>query len=220
MGPYLDRPEWKLPMLNHFEQNWNNPAYGTEENPGCYYNFSIGDIDFFMLDCRFYRTNPFKDERTMLGSVQKEWLKQSLLKSTGDFKFIVSSVPWALKAKPGSKDTWAGFSDEREEIFSFIEENKIEGVILLSADRHRTDAWKIKRENGYDFYEFMSSRLTNIHTHELMPEALIGYNEKCSFGILDIDTELQDKKVTFNIVSIDGEVKDSLTVKSSSLQLQ
>ena len=218
MGPYLDRPEWKLPMLNHFEQNWNNPAYGTEENPGCYYNFSIGDIDFFMLDCRFYRTNPFKDERTMLGSVQKEWLKQSLSKSTGDFKFIVSSVPWALKAKPGSKDTWAGFSYEREEIFSFIEENKIEGVILLSADRHRTDAWKIKRDNGYDLYEFMSSRLTNIHTHELMPEALIGYNEKCSFGILDIDTELDDKKVTFKIVSIDGEVKDSLNVLSSILK--
>ena len=30
----------------------------------------------------------------------------------------------------------------------------------------------------------MSSRLTNIHTHELVPGHLFAYNEKCSFGLL------------------------------------
>ncbi|NOX67115.1 MAG: alkaline phosphatase, partial [Chlorobi bacterium] len=189
-------------------------------NPACYYNFTIGDIDFIMLDCRFYRTNPFKEKRTMLGTVQKEWLKQSLLKSKGKFKFIVSSVPWSLKAKPGSKDTWAGFEKEREEIFEFIEQNKIEGVILISADRHRSDAWKIDRKNSYDFYEFMSSRLTNIHTHKLMPDALFGYNEKCSFGLLDINTSDDDPNVVYKTINLDGEVIDSLTVKSSMLKFK
>ncbi len=68
----------------------------------------------------------------------------------------------------------------------------VDGVILISADRHRSDAWKIERENGYDLYEFESSKLTNIHTHKIMLGALFGYNQKCSFGLLTFDTTKTD----------------------------
>ena len=37
-------------------------------------------------------------------------------------------------------------SQEREELFSFIENEKIEGVILIAADLHRIDLRKIKRK--------------------------------------------------------------------------
>ena len=205
-----------MPMLRFFEENWNNPSYGTIETPGCFFHFSMDDVDF-MLECRFYRTNPFEKEKSMLGPAQKEWLKQSLLQATGKFKFLVSSVPWSLNAKPGSLDTWAGFEQEREVIFDFIEKNKIEGVILISANRHRSDAWEIKRNKGYNFYEFESSKLTNIHTHALMPDALFGYNKKCSFGLLEIDTKAEDPVVTYKIVNIDGTVEDSLSVQHSKL---
>ncbi|MCB9207348.1 MAG: alkaline phosphatase family protein [Ignavibacteriales bacterium] len=217
LGPYLDKPKWKMPTLKHFKINWNNPAYGTDEAPGCYYKFSIGDVDFIMLDCRFYRTNPFKEDPSMIGPKQKEWLKSVILSLNGTFKVLVSSVPWAKGAKPGSHDTWDGFDSEREEIFQFIEKNKIEGIILLSADRHRSDAWKIKRENGYDFYEFMSSKLTNIHTHELMQNALLGYNAKCSFGELNFNFDKKEPEVTYNIINIDGDNINSLTIKHSQL---
>ncbi|MDZ7721788.1 MAG: hypothetical protein U5R06_02920 [candidate division KSB1 bacterium] len=33
MGPYLDKPEWKLPMLRHFERQWVNPFNGLEKRP-------------------------------------------------------------------------------------------------------------------------------------------------------------------------------------------
>ncbi|MDZ7765895.1 MAG: alkaline phosphatase D family protein [Melioribacteraceae bacterium] len=203
MGPYVDKPDWKLPMLRHFERQWVNPFNGSEKVPGGYFNFSIGQVDLFMLDCRFHRTNPFKEERTMIGPEQKKWLKEKILQSNAEVKVIVSSVPWSLEAKPGSKDTWAGFEKERSELFDFLSENNIEGVILLSADRHRTDAWKIERENDYPLYEFQSSRLTNIHTHPVMPEALVAYNEKCSFGLLEFD--FTKNEVDFKIVSIDNE---------------
>ena len=136
------------------------------------------DVDFFMLDCRYYRTNPFGEERTMLGPVQKKWLLNGLKKSKPTFKVIASSVAWASGAKPGSRDTWDGFPEEREEIFSLIEDNAIDGVVLLSADRHRSEAWKIPRPNGYPLYDLMSSRLTNVHTHELVPGALFDYNDE------------------------------------------
>ena len=34
MGPYVDRPPWKQPMVDLFRRNWNNPAYGSESHPG------------------------------------------------------------------------------------------------------------------------------------------------------------------------------------------
>lgn len=216
MGPYVDKPDWKLPMLRHFERQWVNPFNGSEKVPGCYFNFSIGKVEFFMLDCRFYRTNPYKEQSTMLGPDQKKWLKQKLLESDSEVKVLVSSVPWSLEAKPGSKDTWAGFEKERSEMFNFLTDNNIEGVILLSADRHRTDAWKIERDNDYPLYEFQSSRLTNIHTHPVMPEALVAYNGKCSFGLLEFD--FSNKEIDFNIVSIDNENKGRVTIDLEELK--
>lgn len=218
LGPYVDKPSWKMPLFNVFKNNWNNPKYGTKEEPACWFNFSIADVDFFMLDGRTYRTNPFKEEKTMLGSTQKEWLLNSLKNSTATFKIIASPVPWSLGAKPGSNDTWAGFKKEREEIFQFLSDNKIEGVVLLSADRHRTDFWKNERKNGYPLYEFMSSRLTNIHTHDLMSGSLFGYNEKCSFGKITFNTTLQNPEIKFEIISIDDEVIHTHIIKKSELK--
>ncbi len=217
LGPYRDKPSWKPSMFTLFKENWNNPSYGDREWPGCWFKFSIADVDFFMLDCRYYRTNPFAEERTMLGPVQKAWLLGELKKSHAVFKIIASSVAWASGAKPGSRDTWDGFPAEREEIFSWIEKNAIDGVVLLSADRHRSDAWKIPRPNGYPLYDLLSSRLTNTEIHELMPGALFGYNAKCSFGLLAFDTVRADPQVTFDVVNIDGETVHSLTIHKNEL---
>jgi len=217
-GPEIDKPEWKIPVWRLFCNNWNNPYYGGgERQPGCWFDFSIGSVDFFMLDGRYYRTNPRSKNPSMLGPIQKEWLLKKLKSSTATFKVIASPVPWAYGTKPGSLDTWEGYKKEREEIFYFIEKNRIDGVILISADRHRSDAWKIERENGYTLYEFESSKLTNIHTHKLIPGSLFGYNEKCSFGMLLFDTTKPDPEVSYLIINIDNQIIHTLTLKKSQL---
>jgi alkaline phosphatase D len=218
LGPYTDKPAWKMPLFRQFQENWNNPAWGAEPQwPGCWFNFSIGPVDVFMLECRLYRTNPFDKDPTMLGPVQKAWLKEKLKESKAVFKMIVSAVPWAFEAKPEVKDTWNGFQEERREIFDFLAENRIDGVILLSGDRHRSDAWLIDRPNGYPLYEFESCRLTNQHVHALEPGALFGYNEKQSFGLLSFDTTIADPAVTYQIISIDDEVVGEKTVRLSEI---
>ena len=220
-GPEIEFPSWKRQVWNLFKNQWPNPYYGGEDHPGCWFDFSIGDIDFIMLDCRYYREDPKKVlTPSMLGPFQKAWLKEKLQESTATFKVIASSVPWAKDTKPGSDDTWDGFPGEREEIFSFIEEHRIEGVIFLSADRHRSDAWKIERFGGYDFYEFMSSRLTNIHTHDLMSGSLFGYNKKCSFGSLEFDTTISDPTVSYTIKSIDNEEIHKIMLFRSQLDFK
>jgi alkaline phosphatase D len=227
LGPFKHKPLWKVMLYEQYRENWINPSYGTDEWPGCWHTFSIGDVDFFMLDGRYYRTNPYatKPEKsnnyaaypTMLGPVQKEWLFETLKKSKATFKVIASPVPWSFEAKPGSKDTWNGFQEERKELFDLLADHDIDGVILLAADRHRSDAWKIERPNGYPLYEFMSSRLTNEHTHPVKPESLFGFNEKPSFGLLRFNTTSPDPMVTYEIYSIDDEKVYSLTLTGSML---
>ena len=112
----------------------------------------------------------------MLGPRQKAWLFETLKNSKGMFKVLASPVAFTEGVKPGSKDTWDGFPAEREEIFTFIESNQIDGVFLIAADRHRTDLRTTERPGGYDLYEFESSRLTNRHTHRVVetPGLILG----------------------------------------------
>jgi alkaline phosphatase D len=220
-GSKINDPPWKTAVWRVFRQNWNNPGYGFgERRPGCWFRFAIADVDFFMLDGRYYRTNPKVERPSMLGRVQKRWLSDELKHSEATFKVLASPVPWVLEAKGKSLDTWRGFQAEREEIFSFLEENRIGGVILLSADRHRSDVWRIDREKGYPLYEFESSRLTNVHRHGIMPGALFGYNEKCSFGLLTFDTTKPDPELTYQIYSIDDELIHTFTVEKSRISPQ
>jgi len=153
----------------------------------------------------------------MLGPVQKKWLFEQLRQSRATFKVLASPVPWDFYTKGDSLDTWNGFRDERNEIFGFLEDNKIDGVILISADRHRSDARRIDRQNGYPLYEFESSRLTNQHKHGVKPGAIFGYNKKQSFGLLTFDTTRPEPTVTYQIVSIDNEVIHTFTLKKSNI---
>lgn len=217
-GPEIDRPAWKRQVWQTFRQNWVNPAYGGGEGqPGCWYDFHIGDVHFILLDGRYYRDLA---GGSMLGPVQKAWLKKTLRGSDATFKVLASPVPWAEKIKPGSKDPWDGFAEEREEIFSFIEAEKISGVFLISADRHRTDLRTTERPGGYTLFEFESSKLTNRHTHPVVktPGLIWGYNEKCSFGLMRFDTTVDDPQVSFDCITIDGEVIDSYTLRASKLK--
>ena len=223
LGPYVDRPAWKQPMVDLFRRNWNNPGHGSDSHPGVWFGFSLGDVDFFLLDGRTYRTNPFddgSDDPTMLGPEQKTWLLESLGASEATFKVIASPVAWADGAKPGSRDTWSGFPEEREEIFRFIEENDVTGVVLLSSDRHRSEAWAIERDSGYAFHDFLSGQLTNIHTHPVEPGALFSYNLKDSFGLLTFETAREDPRVTYEIYSIDDELVETLVIPHADLAVK
>jgi alkaline phosphatase D len=228
-GPEIDEPPWKPDVWKVFTQNWNNPYYGGgNERHGVWFDFYIGDVHFIMLDGRFYRESPGRlaprvENPSMLGPVQLAWLKETLKNSQGTFKILISPVPWATGTKggpPGGLDTWDGFDEERNLIYDYLYDNNISGVVLLSADRHRTDARRISRNRGYDLYDFMSSVLTNYHTHPLVetPELIFGYNENNAFGLLHFDTKLEDPKMTFEIVNIDNESIWSTDLNLSQLK--
>jgi alkaline phosphatase D len=215
-GPDTFKPDWKLPVWRVFKENWNNPYYGGgKTQPGCWFDFSIGDVDFFMTDGRYYRS--FKN-KTMLGPVQKKWLLDKLAASKATFKVIASGTLWTETADKGGADSWWGVKEEREEILSLIDRKNIGGVILISADRHRTDVYRIQRPNGYDLYEFETSKLTNEHTHGTKKEAMFSYNKGNFFGMMTFDLAKRDPEMTFRCITIDGQSVYDLTLRRSQLQ--
>ena len=219
-GPEIESPSWKKPVWKIFQQNWANPGYGGgEKQPGCWYDFRISDVHFIMLDGRFYRDLKGK---TMLGPEQKEWLLRTLSESDATFKVIASPVPFTAGIKQGSKDPWDGFPEEREQIFQFIETERIEGVFLIAADRHRTDLRITKRPQAYDLYEFESSRLTNHHTHKVVEtDGLVwGYNDTCSFALMTFDTTADDPSVKFECINIDGVKQYDYQLHRSDLEFK
>jgi len=219
-GPLVEEPYWKVPVWNVFKNNWVNPKYGNGGiQPGCWYDYYVGNVHFIMLDGRTYRDLRPTDESlpTMLGPLQMTWLKRTIKESRGVFTVLVSPVPWVFGAKGDSKDTWNGFKQERNEIFDVVKQAGKSGVLLMSADRHRSDLWKIQRDGMYPLYEFNSSRLTNQHVHPEMAGAEFSYNKKQSFGIVDFDTTISDPTVEYRIINIDGKQIHSREIAKSEM---
>lgn len=130
--------------LRTFAEHWANPAYGEPDNPGVYYRFTRGNVDFFMLDVRYHRdpngaTN--LAHKTHLGAKQLAWFKRELLASRAPIKVLAAGGEWQTY---GTDDSWTPFAEERDEIFRFIEENQISGVLLISGDRHFTGAYQVR----------------------------------------------------------------------------
>lgn len=75
--------------------------------------------------------------RTMLGPVQKTWLKRELARSTATWKLILNQTPiQEFFANP--YDRWEGYAAERLEILTFIRASGIKNVVWLTGDTHAT----------------------------------------------------------------------------------
>ena len=94
----------------------------------------------------------------MLGRVQMDWLKGSLAASRAPFKIVVVGSQALNPLSPS--ESWAEFETERTELLDFIRDARVEGVVFLSGDRHRTELIRIERPGAYPLYDLTSSPLT------------------------------------------------------------
>lgn len=162
--------------LQAVREYWPNPSFGLEEAPGTYFRHRLGHAELFVLDCRSYRprlTNPDGSDRDdgrrctnsgevvedmaggPLGTPQYDWLVESLEDSVAPFKLIACG---SLMTSNGL-DSWNSFPEAREALYSSIHAASIDGVVFLSGDIHRSHVRVAPREDGYDFFEFVSSPL-------------------------------------------------------------
>ena len=157
----------KAAILKNFKRYWANPSYGEADNPGIYFKYSYGAVDFFMLDNRYHRDPsefPEPAGRTMLGKRQKEWLKAGLAASRAPFKVLASGGGWSTAEREPGGDSWAVYLSERNEILDFIRDRGITGVFCISGDSHMGELNCIPRSEvgAYDIYDFCSSPLAQV----------------------------------------------------------
>ncbi len=159
----------KADALAAFKKYWVNPAYGLPDTPGVFFAYSYGAVDFIFTDGRYYRDPNAEADgpgKTFLGKDQLAWLKQTLKESRGVFKVLACGSGWSKNKGPGG-DAWSSCLTERNEIFNFIRDEKIEGVILISGDTHIGEfnciPWS--EQGGYDLFDLVSSPISSRQSH-------------------------------------------------------
>ena len=154
---------YKADSLRLFQRYWANGAWGMPGTPGVFRSVSLNDVDFFLLDGRYYRDADSAQNlsgKTLFGASQLRWLKNALLASTARFK-VIAAGNQIVKEVPPRIEGWSHFTDERREFFDWLTANRVNGVLFLSGDRHHTELNKQERHGAYPLYDFTCSPLTS-----------------------------------------------------------
>lgn len=130
------------------------------ESSELYRSYSFGSMaDVIMLDERLAGRSPriknaedpsyASPDRSMLGSQQLGWFKNSLKSSTAIWKVIGNQVIFsdmhlkaALPQMPRNMDAWDGFPHEKKNIVDFIKANNIQDIIITAGDTHAS--WAVE----------------------------------------------------------------------------
>lgn len=141
-------------------------SYG-DGSRGVWTSFRQGPIEVFLLDPRsFADSGPSPlapTARTALGEAQIGWLQRGLRASTAAVKVLACGMVWNGGVRPGKKDCWGNWAEERDALFRWLGEERIDGVVLVSGDVHRSRVivHPTRALAGYDVPEFVTSPLAN-----------------------------------------------------------
>ncbi|MBL4709084.1 MAG: alkaline phosphatase family protein [Flavobacteriales bacterium] len=147
--------------LAAFKDFWANPSYGIRGKPGITSQFSYHDLDFFLLDNRYYRSPNEREtgKREILGETQIQWLIDALSNSKASFKII--AIGGQLLSDAKVYENHATYEKERALLIDLIEKENLKNIVFLSGDRHKTELSEMKLENGNILYDFTSSPLAS-----------------------------------------------------------
>jgi alkaline phosphatase D len=220
---------FKAQSLQVFKNFWANPTFGEADNPGVYFKQHYGGVDFFVLDGRYHRDRTDKTDdanKTMLGAAQKAWLKRELKASRTPFKVLAIGGGWSTAENEKGGDSWGVFLTERNEIFDFIRDHGISGVVCISGDSHMGELNCIPRsgEGGYDIYDFCSSPLAQMpaakNTRQA-PEVRVRdtWTRSVNVGLMRFDMTGDTPTLTYTLHDIMGEsVWDALVLTPADLK--
>lgn len=160
-----------------FMEMWGNPSHG-QSNQGVYTRFSRGDVEFFLVDNRWFRTSS-----AYLGNAQMQWLKAGLLdahKNGAKFKIIVHG---------GTLHGWLGeYSAERNDLLNFLASNRIGGVIFHDGDSH----WNC-------FNPYPNAPNGNAPHYKAVGLMSSGLSYNARYVSVEVNTTLSNPTITFEL---------------------
>jgi len=199
-----------------WQRYWCNPSYG-ENGQGTYTMLSWGDVDIFLTDDRWWRSaDNAKDsvdgkpnaDKVMLGKMQMDWLKNSLLYSNATFKIIACGSQVLNPLSPFER--WNDFPVEYQDMMKFLQDNRIDGVLFLTGDRHHSEIIKVDRKGTYPLYDITASPLTSGTTifdgpEKVSPYRILGIEGKQNYARFSINGKKSERKLTVTFLGVKGE---------------
>jgi alkaline phosphatase D len=213
-----------------FNNYWLNPTAG-EDNKGIYSQFSYGDVDFFLTDDRYFRSDPNlpdsinglpNTEKKYFGNQQMQWLQNALLFSKAPFKIIVTG---SQVLNPNNKyECMQEYSFEYNLLLNFLKNKQIKGVLFLTGDRHHSEIIKYNRENLYPLYDITVSPYTSgvskVNGVELNnpfrePNTLI---EAQNFAKISFSGKKNERTMKVEFIGIKGEILGEWSIDEKDIR--
>ncbi|BDS08559.1 hypothetical protein NT6N_35990 [Oceaniferula spumae] len=204
---YPKRKESQQVFLDFFKEPADSPR---RKRDGIYASYTFGKkgktTQIILLDTRYFRDplprkknsagpadwyQPTKNtSKTLLGSVQWQWLEQQL-QAPADVRIIASSIQ-VLAVEKGMEN-WGNVPHEQSRLFKLLKKYQANHTFAISGDVHFTELSK-KDIGGYPFYDLTSSGLT--HTHKAwakLPNTMrVGQSHhEINAGLIEIDWNKQ-----------------------------
>ena len=134
-----------------------------------WYQFSDGDIEWFVTDSRT-RRNLSPGDRRILDEAQEHALLEWLISSPARVKFVVTSVMFYPDRKRLGDDAWQAFPEQRLRLLETLRTRRIKNVVFVSGDVHGSLTARLTHSEDPDFevHTIVSSPLCN---SKLLPYA-------------------------------------------------
>lgn len=194
--------------LEAFKMFWGNLNYGTGDTKGITGTFEWGDVQFFLLDDRWYRSNPkmLTEDKTMLGQKQLDWLVEAMKGSKASFKFV--AVGSQILNPLANFETFALYEAERDTLLRRIFENKIKNVVFLTGDRHFTELNMLTNGKKNEIYDLTISPLTSapydkaVERNPLRQDSTL-VQEK-NFATIEVSGPKKERKLNIKVFNNKG----------------
>ena len=216
-----------------FQHFWANPSYG-ENNQAIYTKFTWNDVDVFMLDDRWFRSNDNmadsingqdNEAKEMFGKQQLEWLKNALLQSSTNknisFRIIATGSQVLNPVSPW--DCFVHFPKEYNELMQFINDNKLNGILFFTGDRHHSEVIKIDRKGTYPLYDVTSSPLTS-GSHKFggaeknNPFRVAGIDNIQNYSRITLEGSLENRTLKVEFIDGKGNILSSWNTSAKELK--
>ncbi len=207
-----------------------NPSYG-EDGKGIYSVISYGDVDVFLTDDRFFRSeddiNDSIDgkpntEKTYFGKKQMEWLKNALVFSKATFKVIATGGQ--ILNPYNNFECMRAYSAEYNELMHFLNTQKISGVMFFTGDRHHSEVIKMERTGLYPLYDVTNSPYTSgigkvtgaeLNNPARVPGTLV---EQQNFTKVSISGKKNERVMKVEFIGLKGEKLGEWSVSEKELK--
>jgi alkaline phosphatase D len=223
---YLLKDESRSVFMNYS----TNPTYG-EDGKGIYSVISYSDVDIFLTDDRFFRSDEETPDsidgkpnldKNYFGKKQMDWLKNSLRFSKATFKIIATG---SQVLNPFSEaDCMRTYGAEHRELLNFLADEKIKGILFFSGDRHHSEVVKLEREGLYALYDVTNSPYTSgvakVSGEELkntvrIPGTLV---EEQNFTRVTISGKRNDRVLKVEFLGIKGDKLGEWSVSEKQIK--